>query len=307
MIILLALLIAQADGLGLLRKGHYLEARDAIEAAAKQEPKTAATLLALAELRLVEHEGERAEELANQAIRLEPKNSHAYFTLGRAIGDQVDNVSFFSKMGYVKRLKAAFDTAAELDPDSAEAREALCEFYRRAPGIAGGSEEKARSLARELAQIDAVKGNVMLGLIAVGAGEDGTPFFDKASKAARTPEEKLSAQTSFGAALVQAKKFPEAVAKFRAAAGSAPKDARPRAALADALLKSGDADGALAAAREAIALDPAIPPPHFFAGEALLKKNDKPGARAELEAYLKLAPPRARRAEQAREKLNDLR
>src|SRR3954468_15021998 len=187
---LLALLIAQADGLALLKKGHYLEARDALEAAAKKEPKTAAALLGLAELRLVEHEGEKAEALANQAIALEPKNSHAHFMLGRAIGEQVDSVSIFSKMSYVKRLKAEFELAAELDPDSAEAREALCEFYRRAPGIAGGNEEKARSLARELVQIDAVRGNLMLGQLAVAAGQDGTEFFEKSGKAARSPEEK---------------------------------------------------------------------------------------------------------------------
>src|SRR5881227_1618087 len=123
MFILLALLLAQADGLALLKKGHYLEARDALEASAKKEPQSVAALLALAELRLAEHEGEKAEELVKQAIALDPKSSHAQFMLGRALGDQIDDVSIFSKMSYAKRLKAAFDLAAELDPDSAEARE----------------------------------------------------------------------------------------------------------------------------------------------------------------------------------------
>jgi len=71
--------------------------------------------------------------------------------------DQINSVSIFSKLSVAKRSKAEFEKAAELDPDSAEAREALCEWYLQAPGFAGGSEDKAKALALELTQIDRMR------------------------------------------------------------------------------------------------------------------------------------------------------
>jgi hypothetical protein len=41
-------------------------------------------------------------------------------------------------------------------------------------------------------------------------------------------------------------------------------------------------------------------------GLALLQKGDKPGAKAEYENYLRLAPPKAKRAETARERLKSI-
>jgi len=68
--------------------------------------------------------------------------------------------------------------------------------------------------------------------VAMKAEADAAPLFEKAIAAARTPDDKLGAQTAFGYALLQAKKPQEAAAKFRAAAEGAPTDARPRVALA---------------------------------------------------------------------------
>lgn len=300
------LLLALSAGLTLLQRGHYLEARAALEQAAQAQPQSAPALLDLAELRLAEGEPDRAEEQAKKAAALAPQNARAHFMLGRVLAEQIDSVSLFSKLSYAKRMKAEFDQAAELDPDSAEAREALCEFYLRAPGFAGGSVDHARSLAAELVQIDRVRGLLQQARVAEHEDQDPAPFFEKALAAAKTPDERLRAQLSFGYTLLQAKKAKEAAVRLRAAAEESPNDGRPRVALADALLQAGDADGALAAARKAIEVDAALPPGHFFAAEALLKKGDKPAARAEYTAYLKAAPEKARRAGLARDRLKDL-
>ena len=300
------LLLALSAGLALLQRGHYLEARAALEEAVRAQPQSAPALLDLAELRLAEGEPDGAEETVKKALALAPQDSRAHFMLGRVLAEEIDSVSIFSKLSYAKRMKAEFDQAAALDPESADAREALCEFYLRAPGIAGGSVDHARALAMELAQIDRVTGFLEQAQVVEHEDQDPAPFLEKAVAASKTPGDRLRAQTAFGYALIKSKKWKEAVARFRVAADEAPADARPRAALADALLKSGDADGALAAARQAIAVDAALPAAHFFAGEALLKKDDKPAAKAEYAAYLRLAPPKSRRSGVARDRLKDL-
>ena len=306
MIPLLALLLAQADGLALLKKGHYLEARAALEDAVKAQPQSVPALLALVELRLTERELDRAEEVAKRAVELSPQGARAHYMMGRVLADQIETVSIFSKLSYAKRMKAEFDQAAELDPDSAEAREALGQYYLRAPGMAGGSVDKARALALELAQIDRVKGLLFQALVAAHEDQDPAPLYEKAIAAAKTPDDRATAQLAFGAALLRAKKPQEAAKRLKAAADGPAPDARLLASLSDALLQSKDVDGALAAARNAIAADAALPPAHFFAAEALLEKGDKPAARPEYQAYLRLAPPKARRADLARDRLKDL-
>lgn len=299
-------LLALSAGLALLQRGHYLEARAALEEAVRAQPRSAPALLDLAELRLDEGEPDRAEETVKQALALAPEDSRAHYLMGRVLADEIDGVSIFSKLSYAKRMKAEFDRAAELDPDSADARQGLCEFYLRAPGIAGGSVDHARALAAELLQIDRVTGLLEQAQLAEHEDQDPAPFFEKAIAASKTPADRLRAQTALGRWLLRAKRWKDSVARFRLAAEEAPGDARPRSALAEALLASGDAEGALAAARKAIAVDAAVPAAHFYAGEALLKKGDKPAARAEYAAYLRLVPPKSRRAAVARERLKDL-
>ena len=300
------ILLALSAGLALLQRGHYLEARAALEEAARAQPQSVPALLDLAELRLTEGEPDRAEETAKKAVTLGPRDSRAHFMLGRVLAEQIDSVSVFSKLSYARRMKEEFDQAAELDPDSADAREALCEYSLRAPGFVGGSVDRARSLGAELVQIDRVRGLLAQARIAQHEDQDPAPFFEKALAASKTPDERLRAQLTFGSTLLQAKKAKEAALRLRTAADETPADARPRVALADALLQSGDADGALAAARKALEVDAALSPAHFFAAEALLKKGDRPAARAEYNAYLRLAPPPGRRAGIAKDRLKDL-
>ena len=286
--ILLALLLAQ-DGLALLKKGHYLEAKAVIER--QQDP------LALAELRLLERDSEAAEEAAKRAVERAPEDAHAHFVLGRVMGDRAMAASIFSKMSYARRCREEFEKAAELDPNSAEAREALGEYYAQAPSLIGGDMKKARAIAAELVQIDPVRGYLAQAARAEG---DPSPYFEKAAAAAKSADDRLSVAY----AVLRAKR--DASSRFRSAAEAFPADPRPQIGLADALLQAGDADGAIAAARRAVAIDPLVPPGHFFLAEALLKKGDKAAAKAEYEAYLKVAPPKVRRADLSRERLKSI-
>lgn len=92
----------------------------------------------------------------------EPKNAEAQLVLGQVLTGRINEVGLLSKASMAKRSLAAYERAAELDPQSVGARLALVQYYMQAPFFAGGSREKAYATARELAGIDAWQGNFWL-------------------------------------------------------------------------------------------------------------------------------------------------
>ena len=58
-----------------------------------------------------------------------------------------------------RRIKSEFDKAAQLDPTSIDARHGLIEFYSQAPGVMGGSMDKAKEQAREIIKLNAWRGH----------------------------------------------------------------------------------------------------------------------------------------------------
>lgn len=80
-----------------------------------------------------------------RARDLDPTNSQYHLWLGRIYGQKASHVGFFSAAGLAKKVRTAFERAVELDPKNWQARTDLAEFYLEAPGIVGGSKEKARA------------------------------------------------------------------------------------------------------------------------------------------------------------------
>src|SRR5260370_21757442 len=66
-------------------------------------------------------------------------------------------------MSLAKKSRKEFEIAVELDAKNYSARQALIEFYCRAPGIVGGGEEKALPHIRQLADLDAAEGHYAAG------------------------------------------------------------------------------------------------------------------------------------------------
>jgi tetratricopeptide (TPR) repeat protein len=80
-----------------------------------------------------------------KAVQLAPNNGLYHLWLGRIYGEKADRTSFLKAAGLAKKVHAEFEKAVELSPESWQARTDLAEFYLEAPGIVGGSEEKARA------------------------------------------------------------------------------------------------------------------------------------------------------------------
>ncbi|HVR38890.1 MAG TPA: tetratricopeptide repeat protein [Thermoanaerobaculia bacterium] len=118
-----------------------------------------ADALAAGKLAMRNDEPDKAAELFEKAVAAEPNNATYHLWLGNAYGQMTQKASMFKQLGLAKKTKSAFERAVELDPNLLDARFALVDYYIFAPGIAGGSEEKAKQQADEIKKRDALAGH----------------------------------------------------------------------------------------------------------------------------------------------------
>ena len=96
-----------------------------------------------------------------RCVALQPAVSNHHLWLARANGLKARDAGVFSALGCVRTAKAEYLRALELDPQNAEARRDLLQFYLQAPGVVGGSVAKARALAADCVPYDADLAHVL--------------------------------------------------------------------------------------------------------------------------------------------------
>jgi len=109
---------------------------------------------------------DRAESACKRAVALDSSNSRFHLWLGRVYGEKADRASFLSAASLAGKTRDEFQRAVQLDPNDADARLDLAEYYFEAPGIVGGGQEKAREQAKLLGKINAAKEHWVYGRIA---------------------------------------------------------------------------------------------------------------------------------------------
>lgn len=154
------------EGVKLFESGRYGPARAALEAAAKEDPKDARVPLYLGRIFLNANDPENAVAWLEKAIVLDPKSSETVLWLGRAYGTQAMKAGLLKQASLAGKVKKAFEKSVELDPGNIDGRLALIDYYLQAPGIMGGSVEKAREQAAEIARRDPMRGHRAQGRIA---------------------------------------------------------------------------------------------------------------------------------------------
>jgi tetratricopeptide (TPR) repeat protein len=109
-------------------------------------------------LALADRRWEAATGAFERAVAGADGSAIAHFWLGRAYGEQAQRANVFRQASLARKTKGQFDRAVQLDPEYVEAREGLLQFYLLAPGVMGGSEEKARAQAEEIRRRDPYRG-----------------------------------------------------------------------------------------------------------------------------------------------------
>jgi tetratricopeptide (TPR) repeat protein len=141
------------------------EAKVIFEALHKTNPNDIKTIEYLGDIAGKTKSWDKAMAYYKKLNQLKPQEANYYFKYGGVIGMKAKFSNKLKALGMLSEIKASFEKAIALNPKHIEARYALVEIYIQVPGIAGGSERKARAYAEELLKISPVDGYLAKGRI----------------------------------------------------------------------------------------------------------------------------------------------
>ncbi len=149
---------AVREGVQRFEQGCDDEARALLLPAASAKPPDAVAAFYLGRIAMRQDDAGEAAKWFERAVKQDERSSACHDWLGRAYGRQAQRASVLRQPFLARKVKAHFDRAVELDPDNLDAREDLLAFYTQAPAVMGGSMEKAREQAAEIARRDPYRG-----------------------------------------------------------------------------------------------------------------------------------------------------
>jgi tetratricopeptide (TPR) repeat protein len=145
----------------------YAEARALLEPTVKAQPRNAAAHFWLGRALFAEQRWEDAAKSFERAIALEESRSDYHLWLGNAAGQQAQRANKLKQPFLAKKVQREFERAVQLDPASVDAREGLVDFYSIAPGVMGGSMDKAREQVREISRLAPFRGHLLTARLAL--------------------------------------------------------------------------------------------------------------------------------------------
>ena len=243
--------------------GKSAETQQAYEKIAAADPACAEAQNFLAQLALRRDDADQARAYAEKAAALAPDNADIQHTLGDAIGRSAQKASVFSQFSLAKKCLAAYQRAVALAPENAAFHQSLFDYYRNAPGIAGGGSDKALAEAAMIKNLDALRGRL-----------------------------------AFATLYTADKKYDQALAEFDEVLKASPDDYSSLYQVGRLAATTGQfLDRGLASLRRCLELPvpavlntPGYAAAQWRIGNILEKKNDSAGARAAYTAALKLDP-----------------
>ncbi|MBI3249777.1 MAG: tetratricopeptide repeat protein [Deltaproteobacteria bacterium] len=139
-------------GVQLFERGQLLEARQFFEAFVQTYPENPVGVFYFGRFAFEEQQYDRAIEQFTKAVQLNETNSDFHLWLGRAYGHQALRSNVLVQPFLALKVKKHFERAVALNPDNLAARADLQEYYEKAPSFLGGSTDKARQQAEEIAK-----------------------------------------------------------------------------------------------------------------------------------------------------------
>jgi tetratricopeptide (TPR) repeat protein len=149
--------LPEGPGMQMLQTEDYAGAQAYFGAALERNPQDAAAAAGMATLELARERHRAGVDWARKAVALAPDDANFRMLLGLALGQYVREASLFRQLGIAHEVRDAFAEAVRLEPDNAQARASLAKYYILAPGIAGGSVEKADEQIAALDRLDAAR------------------------------------------------------------------------------------------------------------------------------------------------------
>ncbi len=184
-LLLLASLIASSSGRALAdlaraidcyHSRRYAESRELFRAVEAGRPPDPEIDFHLGRLALWFDEPEEGRRRLERAVASRPADARLRHALGDACGLLAQQAPLVSKLRWARRCREEYERAIALDPGAVEARWSLLGFLAIAPRLAGGSLERARGQAAEIARLDPLEGKIARATLALIEGAPAAAF-----------------------------------------------------------------------------------------------------------------------------------
>ena len=141
----------ETDRLGravqLHEEGRHEEARSLLEEVVADEPENHRALWNAGLLSMSRRQHEEAIRWFDEAIAVDDSIAEYHLWRGYAYAQKLDTCGLLTKIFVAPKIRSSFEQAVRLDPRNVKAREALMQYYDRAPALLGGSRTKAQRQA----------------------------------------------------------------------------------------------------------------------------------------------------------------
>lgn len=291
------LVIAQSSGLAagaqLFEQGRYAESKSALVALTRSEPRTADAWYYLGRIALVDGDGEGAARALERAVALNPRDARSHHWLGRAYSRQAVRAGKLKQAMLAGKIRGEFETAVALAPDNVEARSDLLQYYVVVPGLMGGSVDKARVQAKEIARRNPLRGRLAHAVLHERARDAAGAEKEYLAAVSESPDSAV-AYYALGNMYQRTARYGEAVAVYDRLLARQPAARAARYHIGRASSLSGlDLERGVCELRAYIASgpgpeDPSLASAHYRLGLVLERQGDRVSARREFEETLRL-------------------
>jgi tetratricopeptide (TPR) repeat protein len=293
-----------STGIKLLEQKRFTEAESFFKAAVKKDKKDAESHYFLSISLMMKKNYDDAQDAVEEAIDLNENVAKYHLMRGQILGQKAMTANVISQGFLAPKIKNAFLRASELDPSNVEARLALFNYYVMAPGIMGGSDEKALEQAHAVEKLDPIRGHLML-----ASYSNRKKDFKKAEaeyvEAIKVDPKKGTSYKSLGYFYMNQKRYDEALAKMKSYIELEPHNADSYDSYADVLKEQEKFDPAIEKYLFALSIEKDFAPSIYSLAECYEKKGLKSKAK-ETYQWLVSIEPEGRRADNARKKINEL-
>jgi tetratricopeptide (TPR) repeat protein len=152
---------------------------------------------------------EAAINTFEQAVKRDARNPAAHLWLAQAIGAAAPKANVLRQPFMARRARQSLETVIALDPQSLDGRYGLVQFYLQAPGVLGGSVDKARDQANEMMRILPARGHIALAQVARKL-KDTTTYERELRNAIRVAPDSLAGYSQLAFHLAATKRSAEA-------------------------------------------------------------------------------------------------
>jgi tetratricopeptide (TPR) repeat protein len=275
----------------------FADAKSELLAVQKANDRNAAAAYYLGRIATIDNDADDAIiRLFERAVQLDDGNALYHLWLGSAVGDATQRASKLKAPFMARRVKKEWERAVELDPNLVDARTHLVGFYSQAPGFMGGSMDRAREQAVEIAKRNAMRGAMARGEIA--EREKNTPAEEAAyQQAIAAAPDSAEGYVALADVYVRTGKASEAFATLDRYVKRSPNDrfapyyvGRVAGASGEQLERGESALKQFLAAPPSDAYAPTIAGAHYRLGQIAEKRGAKDAAREHYLAAMKVNP-----------------